>query len=56
MTLTTKNGLSCDAVHWIVEDNAISWVNTACGLLRIDRAKLHAWASDPTILDPPDRV
>ncbi|HUA26815.1 MAG TPA: two-component regulator propeller domain-containing protein [Steroidobacteraceae bacterium] len=62
MTLTTKNGLPCDAVHWIIEDHAISWVNTACGLLRIDRAKMNAWASDsqasihPIVFDRADGI
>ena len=46
-TLTTKNGLPCNAVHWVVEDDARSlWLSTACGLLRIDRSDLQAWASD----------
>ena len=61
-TLTTKNGLPCDAAHWMIEDNAFSWVNTACGLLRIDRVKLDAWASDsqssihPIVFDRADGI
>ena len=61
-TLTTKNGLPCDAVHWMIEDNAISWVNTACGLLRVERVKLNAWASDshssihPIVFDRADGI
>ena len=61
-TLTMKNGLPCEAVHWIIEDNAFSWVNTACGLLRIDRNQLATWASDshfsihPIVLDRADGI
>jgi signal transduction histidine kinase len=61
-TLTTRNSLPCDAVHWMIEDNAFSWVNTACGLLRIDRSQLDAWASDskssvhPIVLDRADGI
>ena len=46
-TLTTKNGLPCNAVHWVIEDDARSlWLSTACGLLRIGRSDLQAWVSD----------
>jgi len=61
-TLTTKNGLPCDSAHWMIEDNAFSWVNTACGLLRIERVKLNAWASDskssihPIVFDRADGI
>ncbi len=45
-TLTSKNGLPCDAVHWTMEDDAQSfWLNTACGLVRIARSELDAWAA-----------
>ena len=62
-TLTTKNGLPCDAVHWLIEDDAFSfWVNTACGLLRVDQAELKAWLSDsapsihPIVFDRADEI
>jgi len=46
-TLTTKNGLPCDAVHWVIEDNDHSfWLNLPCGLVRIARSELDAWVSD----------
>src|SRR5208282_1182701 len=46
-TLTSKNGLPCDSVKWVIEDDAFSlWLNSACGLLRVDRSELNAWASD----------
>jgi signal transduction histidine kinase/ligand-binding sensor domain-containing protein len=45
-TLSSKNGLPCDAVHWVIADDAHSfWLNTACGLVRIARSELDAWAA-----------
>ncbi|HUA26811.1 MAG TPA: two-component regulator propeller domain-containing protein [Steroidobacteraceae bacterium] len=45
-TLTTRNGMPCDSIKWVIEDDAFSlWLNTACGLLRIERSELDAWAS-----------
>jgi signal transduction histidine kinase/ligand-binding sensor domain-containing protein len=47
-TLSIKNGLPCDAVNWVVEDNESSfWLYMACGLVRIVRPELDAWAADP---------
>jgi signal transduction histidine kinase/ligand-binding sensor domain-containing protein len=47
-TLTSKNGLPCDTVHWVVEDDDHSfWLYTACGLVRIPRTELDAWVTDP---------
>jgi signal transduction histidine kinase/ligand-binding sensor domain-containing protein len=46
--LTTENGLPCNSVHWIVEDDlSFYWLYTRCGLLRIARTELEGWASDP---------
>jgi len=46
-TLTSKNGLPCDTVHWAIEDGDRSfWLYTACGLVRIARSELDAWAAD----------
>jgi signal transduction histidine kinase len=48
-TLTTKNGLPCDAIHWSIEDDDRSlWLYTACGLVRIARSELDAWIADPS--------
>jgi PAS domain S-box-containing protein len=45
-TLTSKNGLPCDTVHWMMEDDANSvWLYTACGLVRFPRPELDAWAA-----------
>ena len=47
-TLSTRNGLPCDIVHWTIEDDDRSfWLYTACGLVRIARAELDAWIADP---------
>src|SRR5262245_26877773 len=43
-TLSSKNGLPCDAVHWAIEDDDHSvWLYMACGLVRIVRSELDAW-------------
>jgi ligand-binding sensor domain-containing protein len=47
-TLSSRNGLPCDAVHWTMEDDEHSvWVYLACGLVRIARSELDAWTRDP---------
>ena len=47
-TLTSKNGLPCDTVLWVMEDNDHSfWLYMACGLVRIARSELDAWVADP---------
>ena len=48
-TLTSRNGLPCDAVHWTVDDaDHFVWIYTACGLVRIARSELDAWVDDPS--------
>jgi signal transduction histidine kinase len=48
-TLTSRNGLPCDAVHWTIEDDDRAfWLYTRCALVRITRAVLDAWIADPT--------
>jgi signal transduction histidine kinase len=47
-TLTTANGLPCNTVHWIIEDDVSSyWLYTQCGLLRVSRTDMEAWITDP---------
>ena len=47
-TLTTANGLPCNTVHWIIEDDLSSyWLYTQCGLLRVARTDMGAWIADP---------
>ena len=62
-TITSKNGLPCDAVNSVIEDNDHSlWLYMACGLVRIERPELDAWASDSkrsvrtTVFDSSDGV
>jgi len=46
-TLTSRNGLPCDTVHWVIEDDDHSlWLGMACGLLRASRTELDAWVTD----------
>ena len=62
-TLTRKNGVPCDTIHWSMEDEERSlWLYTACGLIRIPRSELDAWVADParsvqtTVFDASDGV
>jgi signal transduction histidine kinase/ligand-binding sensor domain-containing protein len=46
-TLTSRNGLPCDEVHWSMEDDDHAvWLFMPCGLVRIERSELDGWASD----------
>jgi len=43
-TLSSKNGLPCDTVHWSMEGDANSlWLYMACGLVRIPKDELDVW-------------
>jgi PAS domain S-box-containing protein len=45
-TLTAKNGLPCDGVLWVIEgDDQAFWLYTACGLARVARSEVEAWAA-----------
>jgi signal transduction histidine kinase/ligand-binding sensor domain-containing protein len=62
-TLSTKNGLPCDAVHWSEEDADHSvWLYLECGLVRISASEMSAWIANPnqpvrvTSLDSSDGV
>src|SRR5262249_4788631 len=57
-TLTSKNGLPCDSVHWsMYDDDGFLWLYTACGLVRVARTDVAAWVANPrhmiqtTVLD-----
>src|SRR5208283_3763451 len=63
MTLTSRNGLPCDAVNSVIEDNDHSlWLYMACGLVRIEHSELDAWVShakrsvQTTVFDSSDGV
>jgi signal transduction histidine kinase/streptogramin lyase len=62
-TLTSRNGLPCDTIHWAIEDDDRSlWLYTGCGLVRVRRGELDAWIADPqrkieaTVWDAADGV
>jgi signal transduction histidine kinase/ligand-binding sensor domain-containing protein len=43
-TLSSRNGLPCDTVHWSLEDDDHSmWLYMACGLVRIAKPELDSW-------------
>ena len=45
-TLTAKNGLPCDGVNWVIEgDDHALWLYTGCGLARVPRSEVDAWAA-----------
>src|SRR5262245_34518278 len=63
VSLTNRNGLPCDAVHWSMEDADQSvWLSMPCGLIRIASAELNAAIDDPmrriqsTVFDSSDGV
>ena len=62
-TLSSRNGLPCDAVQWVIEDDDHSlWLYMPCGLVRIAQSELDAWAMDSkrnvrtTVFDGSDGV
>jgi len=62
-TLTSRNGLPCDAVNWVMQDDAHSfWLYMPCGLVRIAQTQLDVWGADPkrkveaTVFDSSDGV
>jgi len=63
MTLASGNGLPCDSVNSVIEDDEHSlWLFMPCGLVRIARSELDAWVSDSkrsvrtTVFDNSDGV
>jgi signal transduction histidine kinase len=46
VTLTSKNGLPCDAINWVIQDDDRSlWLYMTCGMVQIARSELDAWAA-----------
>ena len=63
VTVSSRNGLPCDAVHWSMEDDDQSvWLYMPCGLVRIPLKELNAAVGDParrvptTVFDSSDGV
>ena len=45
-TLTSRNGLPCNAAQWVLEDDMHAlWVCMSCGLVRIERNEIEAWTA-----------
>jgi len=62
-TLTTSDGLPCNTVLWIIQDDLQAfWLGTACGVLRVDQRDLEGWLIGtirnvhPTVFDSSDGV
>jgi signal transduction histidine kinase/ligand-binding sensor domain-containing protein len=46
--LSTRNGLPCDGIFAVVQDNRSAlWLYTQCGLIAIDKAELDSWWEHP---------
>jgi ligand-binding sensor domain-containing protein len=52
--LNRSNGLPCDGIFALVEDDAKAiWLYSQCGLIRISRSELNQWGQHPeTVLHP----
>jgi signal transduction histidine kinase/ligand-binding sensor domain-containing protein len=49
-TLTSKNGLPCDGVHWTMPDDSGSvWMMMPCGLVRAKLSDVTSWSTGQTI-------
>jgi len=47
-TLSSANGLPCDRIIWMMEDDTQSvWLYMLCGLVRISRSEMDAWIAAP---------
>jgi signal transduction histidine kinase/ligand-binding sensor domain-containing protein len=47
--LNHNNGLPCDVIHWMRYDNEHDmWLYTECGLVRISKQDIDAWAVRPS--------
>jgi len=43
-TLDRKDGLACNPIHWMIQDDDHSfWLDTQCGLLRLARSEIDTW-------------
>lgn len=45
-TLSTENGLPCDSIYWIQQDEAHAfWLYGSCGLIQLQSGDLNAWTT-----------
>lgn len=69
ITLARENGLPCNPIHWMIQDDDHSfWLYTPCGLVRLARSEMDSWAAaadrnqagkqmlHPTVFDSTDGV
>ncbi len=69
VTLSRENGLPCNPIHWMIQDDDHSfWLYTPCGLVSLPRSEMDTWtaAADrnqaakqmvrPTVFDSADGV
>jgi ligand-binding sensor domain-containing protein/signal transduction histidine kinase len=46
VTLTRENGLPCNPIHWMMEDDDRSlWLDTPCGLARLASSEIDSWTA-----------
>jgi signal transduction histidine kinase len=62
-TLTRKNGLPCDPIHWVMPDDGGSlWLDMSCGLVRVAKDQVDQWITGarqsitPAVFDGADGV
>jgi signal transduction histidine kinase/ligand-binding sensor domain-containing protein len=47
--MNSKNGLPCDAVHWMRRDKDHNvWLYTECGLVAFSESELSSWLAEPS--------
>ena len=69
VNLALENGLPCNAIHWMIQDDDHSfWLYTPCGLVRLSRSEIDTWSAaaaknqttkqfvHPTVFDNTDGV
>ena len=56
-TLGSRDGLPCDAVHWMIEDAEHTWwLYMGCGVVRVAQSELDAWAAAVDAGKAPRRI
>lgn len=48
-TLSRTNGLPCDSLHWVMQDDGGAlWMDMPCGLVRVPQEQVAAWIAGTT--------